>query len=131
MMPSIASRRDKARGFTLLEVLVALTITGFALGALLGVIGGNKRLAWRSEDALVEAGRVRVEINLAQLQDTPGEVPREAPPRDLRVDSDIMLEPPQRKTQAITAALRGYEVRDAAGEVLSRGVYWSELALPE
>ena len=119
------------RGFTLLEVLVALTITGFALGALLGVIGGNKRLAWRSEDALVEAGRVRVEINLAQLQDTPGEVPREEPPRELRVDSELLLETPERKTQAITATLRGYEVRTASGEVLSRGVYWSQLTRPE
>jgi prepilin-type N-terminal cleavage/methylation domain-containing protein len=119
------------RGFTLLEVLVALTITGFALGALLGVIGGNKRLAWRSEDALVEAGRVRVEINLAQLQDTPGEVPREEPPRELRVDSELLLETPERKTQAITATLRGYEVRTASGDVLSRGVYWSQLMRPE
>jgi len=119
------------RGFTLLEVLVALTITGFALGALLGVIGGNKRLAWRSENALVEAGRVRVEINLTQLLDSPGEVPREELPHDLRTDSDLAVEPPARKTQAMTSALRGYEVRDATGDVLSRGVYWSWLTRPE
>lgn len=123
--------RSMARGFTLLEVLVAMTITGFALGALLSVIGGNKRLAWRSEDALVEAGRVRVEINLAQLQDTPGEVPREAAPRDLRTDSDLLLEAPERKTQAMSFALRGYEVRDGSGEVLSHSVYWLQLQRPE
>lgn len=130
MKPGIEAR-NIARGFTLLEVLVAMTITGFALGALLSVIGGNKRLAWRSEDALVEASRVRVEINLAQLQDTPGEVPREEPPRDLRTDSDQLLETPERKTQPITSALRGYEVRDNSGEVLSRGVYWLQLTRPE
>jgi prepilin-type N-terminal cleavage/methylation domain-containing protein len=124
-------RGNAARGFTLLEVLVALTITGFALGALLGVIGGNKQLAWRSEDALVEAGRVRVEINLAQLQDTPGEVPRESPSHELRLEGEIALEPPTRKTQGINAALYGYEVRDDAGEVVSSGVYWSHLTRPE
>jgi prepilin-type N-terminal cleavage/methylation domain-containing protein len=131
-LPSLSlKRRNSAYGFTLLEVLVAMTITGFALGALLSVVGGNKRLAWRSEDALVEASRVRVEINLAQLQDTPGEVPREEPPRDLRTDSDQLLEIPERKTQAMSFALRGYDVRDASGEVLSHGVYWLQLTRPE
>jgi prepilin-type N-terminal cleavage/methylation domain-containing protein len=131
-LPSLSlKRRNSEYGFTLLEVLVAMTITGFALGALLSVIGGNKRLAWRSEDALVEASRVRVEINLAQLQDTPGEVPREEPPRDLRTDSDQQLETPERKTQAMSYALRGYDVRDASGEVLSHGVYWLQLTRPE
>lgn len=123
--------RRPALGFTLLEVLVALTITGFALGALLGVIGGNKQLAWRSEDALVKAGRVRVEMNLAQLQDSPGDVALEGPSREVRLDRDIVLEPPARKTQGINAALYGYEVKDESGEVLSRGVYWSYLTRPE
>ena len=123
--------KHKSAGFTLLEVLVALTITGFALGALLGVIGGNKRLAWRSEDALLLASRARVAINLAQLQDSAGIVPRDAVTSELRTDSDIVLEVPERKTQPLTSMLRGYEVQDASGEVLSRGVYWSWLARPE
>ena len=46
-------RGERMRGFTLLEVLVALTIAGMALGGLFAVIGGNKRMTWRSEDALV------------------------------------------------------------------------------
>ncbi len=119
------------RGFTLLEVLVALTITGFALGALLGVIGGNKRLAWRSEAALLEATRARAQINLAQLRDTLGELPRDTLGRELRLETDIPIEAPPRKTQATTAVLRGFEVHDAQGELLSRGVHWTQLALPE
>ena len=48
---------SRARGFTLLEVMVALTITGLALGGLFGVIAGSKRLAWRAEQALVHASQ--------------------------------------------------------------------------
>ena len=59
------TRSKPARGFTLLEVLVALTIAGMALGGLFAVIGGNKRLAWRSEDALVRAREVRSLLNAA------------------------------------------------------------------
>jgi prepilin-type N-terminal cleavage/methylation domain-containing protein len=119
------------RGFTLLEVLVALTITGFALGALLGVIGGNKRLAWRSEAVLLEATRARVEINLAQLTHTTGAVPRELPAQDLNLENVLELEAPERKTQGSMAALRRFEVRDADDEVLSAGVHWMQLTRPE
>src|SRR5690606_4083222 len=113
------------------EVLVALTITGFALGALLSVIGGNKRLAWRSEAALQDVARVRLEINLAQLADTRGELPRLGPAGDLQLQQDLELPTPERKTAPVQATLRGYEVRNARGELLTRGVHWVELALPE
>ena len=120
-----------ARGFTLLEVLVALTITGFALGALLGVIGGNKRLAWRSEDALLEVSRARVQLNLAQLADTPGELPPLDLPDELQLEQELALEAPERRTQPGTTVLRRYEVRDLNGELVSEGVHWTRLALPE
>jgi prepilin-type N-terminal cleavage/methylation domain-containing protein len=123
--------KAKARGFTLLEVMVALTITGFAVGALLSIIGGNKRLAWRSEAALLDVGRVRVELNLAQLADTPGELPRVSRSPSLQLEQDLWLEPPERKTEPGIAALRRYEVRDANGNILSEGVHWTRLGLPE
>jgi len=42
-------------GFTLLEVIVALAITGFLLGGLLTLLAGSKQLSWRSEASLVRA----------------------------------------------------------------------------
>lgn len=126
------TRNDHRRGFTLLEVLVALTITGMALGGLFAVIGGNKRLAWRSEDALIRATAVRSLINQAQLDDTRGELPLTIELPGMELEAGIELEPPEdREPQGTTQALRGYELRDDSGVVIAKGAYWVELDLPE
>jgi prepilin-type N-terminal cleavage/methylation domain-containing protein len=127
-----ASPTRRARGFTLLEVMVALTIAGMALGGLFSVIGGNKRLAWRSEDALVRTMNLRGLINQAQLDDQRGELPPASVVPGLRTDTDIELpEPEDRFPQGSIHKLRGYELRDANGEVVARGSYWVELDVPE
>ncbi|MDY6982654.1 MAG: type II secretion system protein, partial [Pseudomonadota bacterium] len=118
--------------FTLLEVLVALTIAGMALGGLFAVIGGNKRLAWRSEDALVRTMDLRSLINQVQLDDQRGELPPARVVQGMRTDSDIELpEPEDRTPQGTVHKLRGYELRDANGDVVVRGSYWVELDVPE
>ena len=121
----------KTRGFTLLEVLVALTITGMALGGLFSVIAGNKRLAWRSEESLVKTMQARSMINLSQLNDEQGEVFIDMENDELTIITGLELETPARKTQASTLALRQYEVLDEFGEPISVGTYWVELELPE
>jgi prepilin-type N-terminal cleavage/methylation domain-containing protein len=125
-------RNDSMRGFTLLEVLVALTIAGMALGGLFAVIGGNKRLAWRAEGALLHATQVRSAINQAQLDDTRGDLPPAGMAPDLRIEAGIELpEPEERATKGTVHHLRGFEVRNEDGEVIATGSYWVELDLPE
>ena len=128
---SLINPRNKAAGFTLLEVMVALTITGMALGALFGVIAGNKRLAWRSEEALVKTMQVRSLINYSQLNDELGEVVVDFENDELSIRSGYEIEAPERKTQASIMALREYEVIDEFGELVTTGSYWIELELPE
>jgi len=123
--------RSGIRGFTLLEVLVALTITGMALGSLFGIIAGNKRLAWRSEESLVKTMQARSLINFSQLNDERGEVSVDFENRDLVINSGFELEVPERKTQASRLTLREYEVFDDVGELITSGTYWVELDLPE
>ena len=56
------------QGFTLLEVIVAMAITGFVLGGLFSLVGGSKQLSWRSEDSLQRATKIRAMTNFALLQ---------------------------------------------------------------
>lgn len=118
-------------GFTLLEVLVALTIAAMALGALISVIGGNKQLAWRTEAALVETARLRSHINLAQLNNGRGDVRVDFVENRYVLHDEIPVPVPQRKTRGSIHALRAYEIRDSNGEALVQGTYWVELSLPE
>lgn len=122
---------SRSKGFTLLEVMVALTITGMALGGLFGVIAGNKRLAWRSEESLVKTMQARSMINFSQLNDERGEVSIDFENDDLIINSGFELEVPERKTQASPLALREYEIFDELGEVIATGTYWVELDLAE
>ena len=62
--------RARSRGFTLIEVVVALTITGFLLGGLFTLVGGSKRLSWRAEAALGKSLQQRAAWDFA-LRDVP------------------------------------------------------------
>jgi len=128
-----AQQRKSAhqRGFTLLEVLVALTITGMALGGLFGVIAGNKRLAWRSEESLVKTMQARSLINFSQLNDERGYAAVDFENQDLIINFGYELEISDRKTQASRLALREYEVFDEVGGLITTGTYWVELELAE
>lgn len=119
------------RGFTLLEVLVALTITGMALGGLFGVVAGNKRLAWSSERALLGSMQVRSLINFTQLNDERGEITIDFENTALQLDDELEFDVPARKTMGTTLALRGYEIRDENDEIITTGSHWVILDLPE
>lgn len=129
--PTQQEKSARQGGFTLLEVMVALTITGMALGSLFGIIAGNKRLAWRSEESLVKTMQARSLINFSQLNDERGEASVDFENRDLIINSGYELEIPERKTQASRLALREYEVFDEVGELITAGTYWVELELAE
>jgi prepilin-type N-terminal cleavage/methylation domain-containing protein len=120
----------RSKGFTLLEVMVAMTITGLALGALFGVIAGNKRLAWRAEAALVKSMQARSLLNLVQLNDEQGEVYIALDNQTLELNTGLELETPERKTEPTAADLRGFEITDNDGEVVYQGSYWIKQALP-
>ena len=115
----------------MLEVMVALTITGIALGSLFGIIAGNKRLAWHSEESLVKTMQARSLINFSQLKDERGDASVDFQNLDLIINSGYELDIPERKTQASRLALREYEMFDEVGELITTGTYWVELELAE
>ena len=118
----------RARGFTLLEVIIALAITGLAVGALFGLLGGSKRLAFSAGDTLSRAIFQRAAVNAAQLQERP-DYPARPDRADWRakVEAGRELDPPERQTREIRYALEGYTVVNDDAEMVAAGVRWKRL----
>ena len=120
-----------SQGFTLLEVIVALAITGFILGSLFTLVAGSKQLSWRSEDSLIEATHLRAMTNFALLQNEYNEVEPIIENRKYIIEAGELLEDPERKTQASQFALEAFEVINMETDVAISGTRWIELSLPE
>ncbi len=118
-------------GFTLLEVIVALTITGFVLGGLFSLVGGSKKLSWRSEESLVQATRVRAAINFALLENEYSDVEEILQDDSYQIRALDLLEDPVRKTQATVHAFQAYEIINRERDELIVGSRWVQLDLPQ
>lgn len=118
-------------GFTLLEVIVALTITGFVLGSLFSLVGGSKQLSWRSEESLVQATRVRAAINFALLENEYSDVEEILQIDNYQIRALDLLEDPERKTQATVHAFQAYEVINRDRNEVIAGSRWIQLDLPQ
>ena len=120
-----------AGGFTLLEVIVALAITGFVLGGLFSLVGGSKQLTWRSQESLTRATQIRAAINFALLQNEFAEVEEILERNAYRVRPGEALEAPERKTQPTMHQLQAYEIVNSARDEVIDGVRWIQLDLPQ
>jgi len=118
------------RGFTLLEVIVALAIAGFVLGGLFALLGSSKQLSLRSVDSLRETADLRATVNFALLENEFNEV--ESVLQDERFDirPGDLLEDPIRKTAGTTEALQSFEIIDTRRNQTITGTRWVRLALP-
>ena len=119
------------KGFTLLEVIVALAIAGFILGALFSLLGGSKQLSWRSEESLVRSTHVRAVTNFALLQNEFRNVEAILEIESYDIRSIGVLADPLRKTEPMINALQGFEVvnEDRDEEII--GSRWIQLNLPQ
>ncbi len=112
------------QGFTLLEVIVSLAITGFVLGSLFTLVAGSKQLSWRAEDNLERARQVRAATNFALLQNELGSVEEILDKDTFTIEVGDVLERPERKTQATPLGLQRYEIHNRiTGDVID-GVRW-------
>ena len=120
-------RRKNQQGFTLIEVIVALTITGFLLGGLFSLVGGSKQLSWRAEDALVRAIQQRAAWNFALLDNEYADL-------ETILDDDYYgvrelddIEAPDRQTQSLQYTLRALELVSEDGDVEAVATRWIRL----
>ena len=118
-------------GFTLLEVIVALAITGFVLGGLFSLVGGSKQLTWRSQESLTRANQIRAATNFALLQNEFVEVEEILEQGAYRVRPGEALESPERKTQPTVHQLQAYEIVNNDRDEVIDGVRWIQQDLPQ
>lgn len=122
---------ESQTGFTLLEVIVALTITGFVLGGLFSLVGGSKQLSWRSEASLIESTRLRAAINFALLENEYSVVEEILQDDSYQIRSLDLLEDPERKTEPTVHAFQAYEVINRERDEVIAGSRWVQLDLPQ
>jgi len=120
-----------AGGFTLLEVIVALAITGFVLAGLFSLVGGSKQLTWRSQESLTRASQIRAATNFALLQNEFADVEEILEQDAYRVRPGEVLEAPERKTQPTVHQLQAYEIVNSDRDEVIDGVRWIQLDLPQ
>ena len=121
----------KQDGFTLLEVIVALAITGFILGGLFSLLGSSKQLSWRSEENLLRAVRVRAATNFALLQNEFRDVEEILKDDGYEIRSLELLDDPIRKTEPLLYALQRYQITDDSRDEQFFGSRWIRLNLPQ
>jgi len=119
------------KGFTLLEVIVALTITAMVLGSLFALAAGSKQLAFRSGKSLNSAIAARAQVNFAFLQDEYQDVEIAIDNDRFRIRSEEYLDPVPRKTEAHIFKLQHFEVVDEQTDEAIQGTRWVKLELPE
>lgn len=124
-----ADRSRQQRGFTLIEVIVALTITGFLLGGLFALVGGSKQLSWRAEDVLVRATQQRTAWNFALLDNEYAELEPILDDEFYTVRELDDLEAPDRQTQPLPYTLRALELVSEDGDVEAVAMRWIRLPL--
>jgi prepilin-type N-terminal cleavage/methylation domain-containing protein len=118
-------------GFTLLEVIVALTITGFVLGGLFSLVGGSKQLSWRSEQSLIQATRVRAVTNFALLENEYSDVEEILQDDSYQIRALDLLVDSERKTQGSVHAFQAYELVNRERNEIIAGSRWIQLDLPQ
>ena len=122
---------DSQSGFTLLEVIVALAITGFVLGGLFSLVGGSKQLGWRSAESLLRATRLRAATNFALLENEYRNVELILEDDSFQIVPKDILEEPERKTQPSIFTLQAFEIVDDDRDEVITGSRWVQLDLPQ
>jgi prepilin-type N-terminal cleavage/methylation domain-containing protein len=131
MSKGLSKNLNSQSGFTLLEVIVAMAITGFVLGGLFSLLGGSKQLSWRSEDSLQRAAKIRAITNFALLQNEYRNVELILEDGSYDILGLEVLEVPERKTQASVFTLQAFEITNEERDEFITGNRWIQLNLPQ
>jgi len=120
--------KKTTKGFTLLEVIIAMAIVGLVMGSAFGLLAGSKRLAFRAADDIGRTVFLRAAINIAQVMEEPDypELPEQYKKR-LTLQVGEPLEKPERQTQPTMLALEPYTFTDEEKSLQLESVRWKIL----
>ncbi len=118
-------------GFTLLEVLVALTITSLVLGGLFSLAAGSKQLAVRTQSTLQDSAAARAQINFSLLENDYRDLEPVINNTRFRTQAGDVLEDVLRRTAPMSDLLQTYQVIDSDTGESIEGVRWIRLELPQ
>lgn len=128
---SSTKRHISQKGFTLLEVMVALTITSMVLGGLFSLAAGSKQLAVRTQTALQDTMAARAQINFALLENELGDIEPAIENNRYQVQALDLLPDVPRRTMPGTELLQSYEIIDTDTDEVITGVRWIRVELPQ
>lgn len=121
---------NRQRGFTLLEVMIALTITATVLGSLFALAAGSKQLAVRTQATLLETTDARAAINFALLDNQFRSIDEVRANDRFSIEADGLLEDPLRRTAPLNDLLQSYRIIDEETGEEFYGVRWLRSDLP-
>tara|TARA_R100001039_G_C1791128_1_gene72681 strand:+ start:375 stop:755 length:381 start_codon:yes stop_codon:yes gene_type:complete len=119
------------RGFTLLEVMVALTITSLVLGGLFSLAAGSKQLAVRTQTTLQETMAARAHINFALLDNEYRDIEPIIDNDRYQSEAVEILPDVLRRTSPMNDLLQSFQIIDSETEEVIEGVRWIRLDLPQ
>lgn len=120
----------RGRGFTLLEVVIALTITSLVLGSLFALAAGSKQLAARSQEQLRNAVHTRAATNFALLDDQYRDIEPVLVSERYHIQADQLLEEPLRRTAPTRYLLESYQLVEQDRDEPIIGTRWVRFDLP-
>lgn len=129
--PGAKSLPHRSQGFTLLEVMVALTITSLVLGGLFSLAAGSKQLAVRTQSTLQDTMAVRAQINFSLLQNEYRDIEPVLSNTRYQTRANDVLEDVLRRTAPMSDLLQSYQVIDTETDEVIDGVRWIRLELPQ
>ncbi|MDP2283570.1 MAG: prepilin-type N-terminal cleavage/methylation domain-containing protein [Pseudohongiella sp.] len=120
-----------ARGFTLLEVMIALTITAMVMGGLFTLSAGSKQLAVRAQQSLQGSTASRAAVNQALLDNEFRDFETAIQDDRYTIEGMDILPDAERRTAPMNDLLQRYEIRDSLTGEIIEAVRWTRSDLPQ
>jgi prepilin-type N-terminal cleavage/methylation domain-containing protein len=118
------------QGFTLLEVMIALTITAMVLGSLFALAAGSKQLAFSTQDSLHQSTAARAAVNFALLDNELRDIEAVLEDDRYTINGLNVVPESERRTVPMNDLLQEYEIEDQRSGEVVRAIRWQRFDLP-